>query len=99
MNTHHHTTSHENGLARRGFLKAGLLGVTTAGLVNVRQAPATANETVQADKPLQIVRIDRTTVKVPFRKIPARNMAREVRHWESSEIAEVHLQSGHLGLG
>jgi galactonate dehydratase len=99
MNTHHDHNDDENSLARRGFLKAGLLGVTTAGLVDVSQPTAAANETVKADKPLQIVRIDRTTVKVPFRKIPARNMARELPHWEYSEIVEVHLQSGHTGFG
>jgi len=84
---------------RREFLKTGLLGVTTIGLANCRMTSAGLSKSVKTDKRLQIVRIDRTTVKVPFRKIPARNMARELPHWEYSEIVEVHLQSGHVGFG
>jgi len=84
--------------ARREFLKAGLLGVTAVGLANCRLTSA-PHKTVKADKGLRITRIDRTTVKVPFRKIPARNMARELPHWEYLEIVEVHLQSGHVGFG
>lgn len=48
---------------------------------------------------LRIARIERVTVKVPYREIPARNMARELPHWQYSEIFSVHLQSGHIGHG
>jgi galactonate dehydratase len=94
-----HHVDRQAGLARRGFLKAGLFGLTTAGIIHSLQTKARGVEPVKADKHLQIVRIDRTTVEVPFRKIPARNMARELPHWQYSEIVEVHLQSGHVGFG
>ena len=81
------------GPDRREFLKAGLLGISAAGLAGC-QSTSVAHKAVKADKGLQITRIDRTTVKVPFRKVPARNMARELPHWKYSEIVEVHLQSG-----
>lgn len=91
-------TKNSNNPDRREFLKAGLLGMTTVGFAGC-QSTAVAHKTVKADKGLQITRIDRTTVKVPFRKVPARNMARELPHWKYSEIVEVHLQSGHVGFG
>lgn len=94
MNTGHFKDT--NGPARREFLKAGVLGAAAVSLANCRTVPVSSSK---PDKRLQIVRIDRTTVKVPFRKIPARNMARELPHWEYSEIVEVHLQSGHIGFG
>ena len=58
-----------------------------------------AAENKVSKKHLQIERIERTTVKVPFREVPARNMARELPHWQYTEIVEVHLKSGHVGFG
>lgn len=91
-------TTAMTGPDRREFLKAGLLGISAAGFAGC-QSTSVAHKAVKADKGLQITRIDRTTVKVPFRKVPARNMARELPHWKYSEIVEVHLQSGHVGFG
>jgi galactonate dehydratase len=51
------------------------------------------------EKWLQVVRVDRTPVKLPFRPTPARNMARELPHWQYFEIVEVELKSGHVGRG
>jgi galactonate dehydratase len=48
---------------------------------------------------MRIAKIDRTTVKLPFREVPGRNMARELPHWAWSEICEVRLNSGHVGFG
>jgi len=96
MNFRHKKNS--KGLNRRKFLKVGMLSATALGFPNCRSVSAT-RKTLKAEKGLQITRIDRTTVKVPFREIPARNMARELPHWEYSEIVEVHLQSGHIGFG
>ena len=48
---------------------------------------------------LTVTKIDRVTVKVPFRAVPKRNMARELPYWNYSEICTVHLQSGHQGHG
>ncbi len=79
---------------RRRFLKAGLasiaVGITTRGTQLVAAPPATD---------LRIAKIDRVTVKVPFRAAPARNMARELPHWKYAEIFTVELQSGHRGHG
>lgn len=48
---------------------------------------------------LHVVRVERVTVKVPFREVPERNMARELPHWKYFEIFEVHLHGGHVGYG
>jgi L-alanine-DL-glutamate epimerase-like enolase superfamily enzyme len=47
----------------------------------------------------QVEAIDRTTVAVPYRAVPARNMARELPHWVYSEIFRVKLKSGRTGIG
>jgi L-alanine-DL-glutamate epimerase-like enolase superfamily enzyme len=52
-----------------------------------------------AARRLTVANILRTTVKVPFREVPARNMDREIPHWRWSEIVRVHLKSGHVGFG
>ena len=43
--------------------------------------------------------IRRTTVALPYRPVPARNMARELPHWVYSEICEVELANGTVGFG
>jgi L-alanine-DL-glutamate epimerase-like enolase superfamily enzyme len=48
---------------------------------------------------LEITDIRRTTVMVPFRETPARNMDREIPHWRYAEVFEVSLRSGHVGIG
>ncbi len=48
---------------------------------------------------LTVARVDRTTVRLPFREVPRRAMDRELPHWRYSEICEVHLRSGDVGLG
>lgn len=51
------------------------------------------------NNPLTVEKIVRTSVRIPFRPVAARNMARELPHWEYFEIFEVHLKSGVVGLG
>jgi len=46
-----------------------------------------------------VERVDRVPVEVPFRPVPARNMARELPHWRYFEVVEVELSSGHVGHG
>lgn len=79
---------------RRRFLKTGIaslaVGLTSRGAPLVAAPPA---------KDLRIAAIDRVTVEVPFRAVPARNMARELPHWKYAEIFTVELQSGHRGHG
>ena len=79
---------------RRNFLKAGLASVPVGGLM--RGVPLLA---APPAKDLTVTKIDRVTVKVPYRPVPGRNMAREIPYWNYSEICSVHLQSGHQGHG
>lgn len=81
---------------RRHFLWQAA-GIAAIGLMPgiSRRAFAAA----QGNRKLDIVKIDRTTVKVPFREVPARNMDREIPHWRYSEIVEVTLRNGQTGFG
>jgi galactonate dehydratase len=54
---------------------------------------------MQSDPRLRVEEIESTTVKVPFRDIVARNMDREIPHWRYSEVFEVKLASGDVGIG
>jgi galactonate dehydratase len=88
-----------NDLSRRSILKGGLLGLAGWGLGGLSDGRAAPAENVKPARGLKVARIERTTVKLPFRETPGRNMAREIPHWAWSEIFEVHLQSGHVGHG
>ena len=79
---------------RRRFLKTGLASLAIGSMV--RDIPLVA---APASKDLTVTKIDRVTVKVPFRPTPERNMARELPHWKYAEICTVHLQSGDQGHG
>lgn len=83
--------------SRRNFLQASLAGAAAVGLEPLLRLKPTVAAPPAHD--LKITRIDRVTVKVPYREIPARSMARELPHWMYSEIFTVHLQSGHKGNG
>ncbi len=50
-------------------------------------------------KYFEIEDIERTTVALPYREVPARNMARELPHWVYSEVFRVRLSSGQVGVG
>ena len=89
---------------RRAFLRrtgASLLGAAAlkSGVVGPPSLQAAASGALESQNHLQVKRIKRTTVRVPFRDVPARNMARELPHWEYSEVVEVELMSGHIGIG
>jgi L-alanine-DL-glutamate epimerase-like enolase superfamily enzyme len=47
----------------------------------------------------EVESIKRTTVKIPFRGTPERAMNRELPHWRYSEIFQVELKSGQIGIG
>ena len=47
----------------------------------------------------EVEKIERTTLKVPYREVPGRAMARELPHWRYTEICEVVLRSGARGFG
>ena len=52
-----------------------------------------------ARRHFDVVAVDRVTVRVPFREIPRRAMDRELPHWRYSEIFQVRLKSGQVGIG
>ncbi|MEQ8790895.1 MAG: mandelate racemase/muconate lactonizing enzyme family protein [Pirellulaceae bacterium] len=76
---------------RRSFLALAAAGLCTRPLW-AKPKPAKGRQ-------FEIADIRRTTVKVPFRETPARNMDREIPHWRYSEIFEVTLNSGRVGIG
>ncbi len=83
--------------SRRRFLQAAALGAAGFGLVAVNPRSRVAKASARGD--LTVTRIERMTVKLSFREIPAKIMARELPHWIYSEIIEVELASGQLGHG
>jgi L-alanine-DL-glutamate epimerase-like enolase superfamily enzyme len=48
---------------------------------------------------LNVKHVERITVDVPFREVPARNMIRELPHWTLFEICRVTLENGVVGFG
>lgn len=48
---------------------------------------------------LDVKRVERTWINVPFREVPARNMIRELPHWTIFEICKVTLACGVAGFG
>ena len=88
-----------NRITRRDLMKAGLL--TSAGLL----APKPWMEHSRAatwhtsDKWFRVQKVNRTTVKMPYRETSGRNMARELPHWKWTEVMEVELSSGVTGFG
>ena len=69
------------------------------GIMTMISDSIQAAEKKASPQHLRVEKIERTTVKVPYRDVPARNMARELPHWQYTEIVEVHLKSGHVGFG
>src|SRR5690349_4933838 len=96
-----HFQSNETRLRfdRRQFLSAGLTGLAGLSLPSIFASRGLSFEASKMQLDLTIERIDRTTVRVPFRELPERAMSRELPHWQYSEIFEVHLRSGHVGFG
>lgn len=82
--------------SRRDLLRWGVAGglLTAAHLGRPRPLAAAVSS-----KWLTIEKVERTTVQLPFREIPARAMAREIPHWQYAEVCEVTLKSGQTGLG
>ena len=83
---------------RRDFLGASALGLAGLSTLDSWSPPRLA-AAEKVKRHLEIVKIDRTTVRVPYRPVPRRNMDRELPHWRYAEVFEVRLKSGHVGLG
>ena len=83
--------------SRRRFLRH--VGSLSLGVVGGALPGGLRAQDQVRDRWLEVVQIDRTTVRVPYRETPGRNMARELPHWQWTEIVEVTLKSGHVGIG
>ena len=88
-----------NRLSRRDLLKAGLVGGIGSTLASSWTRQTQAATATTSAKWFRVVKIDRTTVKVPYREAPGRNMARELPHWQWTEVIEVELSGGQRGFG
>ena len=87
-------TSGGDRLRRRDVFKAGAVGLAALGWGRSAEARDGA-----APVDLIVEAVDLIPVRVPFREVPARNMARELPHWDYFEVARVRLRSGHVGHG
>ena len=81
---------------RREFLSTLTTG---AALVLLEPLGAVEKLVARAGKHLEVAAVERTTVRMPYREVPERAMDRELPHWRWSEIFEVRLRSGHVGIG
>jgi len=86
-------------VSRRRFLYSGLSGLAGLSLPAAFSPAGFAFETGNTGRHLIVDKIERTTLRVPLREIPARAMDKELPHWRYTEVFEVHLKSGHVGLG
>jgi L-alanine-DL-glutamate epimerase-like enolase superfamily enzyme len=84
---------------RRSFLKTAAVSAVGITAAEMFDALPQAEAQVAPNKAFEIAKIERVTVKVPFRETPQRNMFREIPHWMYSEIFTVTLKSGHVGHG
>lgn len=83
---------------RRDFLRSG--SVAAAGLyIQQTTGNLQAADSLVSAKHYEVKSVRRTTVRVPYRDVPRRNMDRELPHWRYSEICEVELASGVVGIG
>jgi len=73
---------------RRDLLRTG-----TTATVGLLSQWATRNlcsaGTLVSERHYEVVKIDRTTVRLPYRAVPRRNMDRELPHWRWVEICEI----------
>ncbi|MDP7011614.1 MAG: dgoA protein, partial [Verrucomicrobiota bacterium] len=85
-------------LSRRQWFLSSVATAAAWPLLS-RAQPKPAAKPGQTEPGLRVKNITRTAVKVPYRTVPARNMARELPHWKYIEVFEVELASGHVGFG
>ncbi len=84
---------------RRRFLGAAVSGFYTLCVPGWLLRVTAGAERPRATGEFEVERVDRVTVRVPYREVPRRNMDRELPHWRYSEIFEVRLRSGQVGIG
>lgn len=86
------------GISRRAFVKQTAFYGSALGTGALRGWAADAVGRVSR-RHFEVKSVKRTTVRVPFRKTPERAMNRELPHWRYSEIFQVELHSGQVGIG
>ena len=75
--------------SRRSLLKQATAMSGMAALSRYFPGDLIANEISSESHPLTVEKIVRTSIRIPFRPIAARNMARELPHWEYFDIFEL----------
>ncbi len=85
-------------LSRRNWLLSSTATAALWPLVGCQSLQPVARPG-RTEPGLRIKNIRRTTISLPYRPVPARNMARELPHWVYSEICEVELANGTTGFG
>ncbi len=86
---------------RRGWLQKTASAAATLAAVNtppLSAAPPLA-PAIATPLNLTVTKIDATWVNVPFRPVPARNLVRELPHWNVFVIYKVTLACGVTGFG
>ncbi len=89
----------DHTLSRRRLMKSSLAAGAGLALGDWFDVAPRAQAAPKPNRSFEIAKIERVTVKVPFREVPHRNMSREIPHWMYSEICSVTLKSGHVGHG
>lgn len=89
---------------RRCFLQrtsaAAMGALLTSGLwpLTAAQRALAAGGSLLA-RALRVQDVKRTTLRLPYRDVPRRAMDRELPHWRYTEICEVTLAGGVVGIG
>jgi L-alanine-DL-glutamate epimerase-like enolase superfamily enzyme len=89
-------------VSRRQFLARSTVGALGLGMgLSVGAQRGWAAEALNrvGRRHFEVAKIDRTTVRIPYRDTPRRAMDRELPHWRYSEIFKVTLNSGKVGIG
>ncbi|MFO0950084.1 MAG: mandelate racemase/muconate lactonizing enzyme family protein [Isosphaeraceae bacterium] len=90
-------------LNRRTLARAAAAGLAAGMLPSApaaAPAPTPAAEPAAGEGPdLTVDELTVFPVRLPFRPVPERNMARELPHWAYFEVVRVRLKSGHFGHG
>jgi len=85
--------------SRRRFLQQSAATMALLGLPSISRRAISNDGVAVSDRHYQVVDVKRTTAKLEFRPVPARNMDREIPHWRFTEFCEVKLRSGVTGVG
>ena len=86
--------------SRRDFFRGvGLAAVSAQSVIGQTAPGAAAAPHLKGLLNLDVVKVERTWLSLPFRPVPARNMIRELPHWTVFEICRVDLACGVSGFG